>query len=84
MDSLDRAASGGDEHPSSPPGMELSDFASESVIVRDEHGVITYWNPASEALYGWPAKAMPPAAASTSTQMATTSTRARAAARPRR
>jgi two-component system, LuxR family, sensor kinase FixL len=58
MDSLDRAALGGNEHPSSPSGMELSDFASESVIVRDEHGVITYWNPASEALYGWAAKAM--------------------------
>ncbi|MBR1121155.1 PAS domain S-box protein [Bradyrhizobium lablabi] len=42
----------------SPPGMELSDFASESVIVRDGHGVIKYWNAASEALYGWPAMAM--------------------------
>lgn len=38
--------------------MELSDFASESVIVGDEHGVIKYWNAASEALYGWPAMAM--------------------------
>jgi PAS domain S-box-containing protein len=38
--------------------MELSDFASESVIVSDEHGVIKYWNAASEALYGWPAMAM--------------------------
>jgi two-component system sensor kinase FixL len=42
----------------SPPGMELSDFSSESVIVSDEHGVIKYWNAASEALYGWPAMAM--------------------------
>ena len=42
----------------SPPGMELSDFASESVIVSDAHGVIQYWNAASEALYGWPAMAM--------------------------
>src|SRR5258706_15011585 len=42
----------------SPAGMELSDFASESVIVSDEHGVIKYWNAASEALYGWPAMAM--------------------------
>ena len=58
MVSLDGAASGGGEHPSSPPGMELSDFASESVIVRDERGIITYWNAASEALYGWPASAM--------------------------
>jgi len=38
--------------------MELSDFASESVIVRDERGVIKYWNAASEVLYGWPAMAM--------------------------
>ncbi len=38
--------------------MELSDFASESVIVSDERGVIKYWNAASEALYGWPATAM--------------------------
>lgn len=42
----------------SPPGMELSDLASESVIVSDEHGIIKYWNAASEALYGWPAMAM--------------------------
>ena len=42
----------------SPPGMELSDLASESVVVSDEHGVIKYWNAASEALYGWPAMAM--------------------------
>jgi len=38
--------------------MELPDFASESVIVRDEPGVIQYWNAASEVLYGWPAMAM--------------------------
>ena len=38
--------------------MELSDLASESVIVSDERGVIKYWNAASEALYGWPAMAM--------------------------
>jgi two-component system, LuxR family, sensor kinase FixL len=42
----------------SPAGMELSDFATESVIVRDERGVIQYWNAASEVLYGWPAIAM--------------------------
>ena len=38
--------------------MELADFASESVIVTDMHGVIQYWNAASEVLYGWPAMAM--------------------------
>jgi two-component system sensor kinase FixL len=54
-----KAVTGGRAHPfTSPPGMELSDFASESVIVRDAHGVIQYWNAASEALYGWPAMAM--------------------------
>ena len=60
MDSLvHQAATGGRECPyASPPGMELADFASESVIVSDEHGVIQYWNAASEALYGWPAMAM--------------------------
>ena len=60
MDSrVHKAATGGREHAfASPPGMELSDFASESVIVSDEHGVIQYWNAASEALYGWPAMAM--------------------------
>src|SRR5262245_7003384 len=54
-----KAVAGGHEHSfTPPPGMELSDFASESVIVSDEHGVIKYWNAASEALYGWPAMAM--------------------------
>jgi PAS domain S-box-containing protein len=41
----------------SADGRELADFASESVIVFDIEGVIRYWNPASEALYGWPATA---------------------------
>jgi two-component system, LuxR family, sensor kinase FixL len=60
MDSLIRkAVTRGREHSfASPPGMELSDFASESVIVSDGGGVIRYWNAASEALYGWPAMAM--------------------------
>ena len=56
---VQQAVTGGRQHPfTSLPGMELSDFASESVIVSDAHGVIQYWNPASEALYGWPAMAM--------------------------
>ena len=42
----------------SPHGLELADFASESVIVCDMQGFIQYWNAASEALYGWPAMAM--------------------------
>ena len=42
----------------SPHVMELADLASESVIVSDEHGVVRYWNAASEVLYGWPAMAM--------------------------
>ena len=54
-----QVVTGGRERPfTSPPAMELSDFASESVIVRDERGVIKYWNAASEVLYGWPAMAM--------------------------
>jgi signal transduction histidine kinase len=54
-----KAATGGDEHSFvSPTGMELSDFASESVIVSDAHGVIQYWNAASEVLYGRPAMSM--------------------------
>jgi two-component system sensor kinase FixL len=54
-----RAAPGGHEPPfASPHGMELADFASESVIVSDMHGVVQYWNAASEVLYGWPAMAM--------------------------
>jgi PAS domain S-box-containing protein len=39
-------------------GLELADFASESIIVRDTDGLIQYCNAASEALYGWPAMAM--------------------------
>ncbi len=40
-----------------PAAMELADLACESVIVCDVDGIIRYWNPASEALYGWPAMA---------------------------
>ena len=58
MTSLVHRAAAGEDTFVSPPGMELSDFASESVVVSDEHGVIKYWNAASEALYGWPAMAM--------------------------
>ncbi|WP_295137329.1 ATP-binding protein [uncultured Reyranella sp.] len=36
----------------------LADLASESVIVCDAQGIVRYWNPASEALYGWPALAV--------------------------
>lgn len=38
--------------------LHIADLASESVIVFDHTGKIRYWNPASEALYGWPALAM--------------------------
>jgi two-component system sensor kinase FixL len=42
--------------PASPAPREpdIADLASESVIVFDTAGTIRYWNPASEALYGWP------------------------------
>ncbi len=32
----------------------IADLASESVVIFNSAGVIQYWNPASEALYGWP------------------------------
>jgi len=35
----------------------LAELASESIIVCDPEGVVRYWNPAAEALYGWPALA---------------------------
>jgi PAS domain S-box-containing protein len=38
--------------------MELADLASDSIIVFDVEGIVRYWNPASEALYGWPALAV--------------------------
>ncbi len=37
---------------------DVADFASESVIIFDVEGAVHYWNPASEALYGWPALTM--------------------------
>lgn len=46
-----------DPKPSAPPAPrepDIADLASESVIVFDTAGTIRYWNPASEALYGWP------------------------------
>ncbi|WP_262047608.1 ATP-binding protein [Bradyrhizobium sp. Bra78] len=56
MSNLFQRAAGSDH--TFPHAMELADLASESVIVSDVHGVIKYWNAASEALYGWPAMAM--------------------------
>ncbi|KCZ94083.1 PAS domain-containing sensor histidine kinase [Hyphomonas johnsonii] len=40
------------------PETDLADLAAESVIVCDLDGIVQYWNPASEALYGWPAMGM--------------------------
>jgi PAS domain S-box-containing protein len=37
---------------------DLVDLAAEAVVVCDLAGVVRYWNPASERLYGWPAMAM--------------------------
>lgn len=37
---------------------DIADFASESVIIFDIEGAVHYWNPASEALYGWPSLTM--------------------------
>ena len=36
----------------------LADLAPERVFVCDAEGTVRYWNPASEALYGWPALAV--------------------------
>jgi PAS domain S-box-containing protein len=41
-----RAVSSGD-------GFEILDLVHDSVIVRDLHGSITYWNKAAEGMYGW-------------------------------
>jgi len=57
--SVRKAGTNGRQHLfTSPPGMELADLASESVIVTDERGVVQYWNAASAALYGWSATAV--------------------------
>ncbi|MDQ0512475.1 PAS domain-containing sensor histidine kinase [Ancylobacter amanitiformis] len=41
------------------PGVgELADFASESLVACDLDGRVTYWNPASQGLYGWSAAQM--------------------------
>ncbi|KQX25021.1 MULTISPECIES: ATP-binding protein [unclassified Sphingomonas] len=37
------------------PDLHIADMASDSVIILDHAGTVQYWNPASEALYGWPA-----------------------------
>ncbi|AYV47678.1 PAS domain-containing sensor histidine kinase [Caulobacter flavus] len=37
---------------------DLVDLAAEAVVVTDPAGVVRYWNPAAELLYGWPAMAM--------------------------
>ncbi|OHT19128.1 Sensor histidine kinase TmoS [Sphingomonas haloaromaticamans] len=38
--------------------LHIADLASESIIVFDAVDRIRYWNPASEALYGWPSLGM--------------------------
>jgi len=37
---------------------DLVDLAAEAVVVCDPEGLIRYWNPAAERLYGWPAMAV--------------------------
>ncbi|MEI4509234.1 ATP-binding protein [Sphingopyxis sp. CCNWLW253] len=53
---MTQATPGGGVLPAHAP--DIADFASESVIIFDAGGTIQYWNPASEALYGWPPLAM--------------------------
>lgn len=38
--------------------LHITDLASESIVVLDHEGAVRYWNPASEALYGWPSLSM--------------------------
>lgn len=38
--------------------LHIADLASESIIIFDDEGRVRYWNPASEALYGWPSLSM--------------------------
>lgn len=52
-----KSSSSGATRSSTGTRLELADLASESVLVFDVEGLIRYWNPASEALYGWPAMA---------------------------
>jgi two-component system sensor kinase FixL len=54
----DTPASAGESTVGAGTETGLADLASESVIVCDPEGVIRYWNPASEAIYGWPALAV--------------------------
>lgn len=41
-----------------PDEFAIAELSSESVIAFDDGGRIQYWNPAAEALFGWPALAM--------------------------
>lgn len=36
----------------------IADLASESIVILDPQGVVRYWNPAAERLFGWPALAV--------------------------
>ncbi|WP_339691767.1 PAS domain-containing protein [uncultured Parasphingorhabdus sp.] len=36
----------------------IAEIASESIVVLDEAGIIRYWNPVAERLFGWPALAV--------------------------
>ena len=47
-----------DRGPAPAADRELAELVSDSVIVCDLAGLIRYWNPAAETLYGWPAMAV--------------------------
>ncbi|RVT90925.1 ATP-binding protein [Sphingomonas crocodyli] len=38
--------------------LHIADLATESIVIFDQDGRVRYWNPASEALYGWPSLTM--------------------------
>ncbi|MGV1684427.1 ATP-binding protein [Sphingopyxis sp. NJF-3] len=41
-----------------PDETGIAELASESIVVLDPQGVVGYWNPAAEQLFGWPALAV--------------------------
>src|SRR5579863_1274204 len=43
---------------SNPPAAQLPflEAVKAAIIVTDQSGIITYWNPFAQELYGWPSK----------------------------
>ncbi len=45
-------------HSPSPDATGVAEFASDSIVILDPRGTVSYWNPAAERLFGWPAMAV--------------------------